>query len=103
MKQIYKLLSGLLLAICVIACYDDKGNYDYNWIQDIDLTDVLKDTTIKRGNVLHIAVDLQKEILGSEDETENANPEDYAYEWLVLENGSIYESLIGFIFRKHMK
>lgn len=88
MKQIYKLLSGFLLITCVIACYDDKGNYDYNWIQDIDLTDVLKDTTIKRGNVLHIAVDLQKEILDSENETESANPEAYAYEWLVLENGS---------------
>ena len=43
------LLTGMLN-----SCYEDKGHYKYDWVQEIDLTDVLKDTTVGRGNVLHI-------------------------------------------------
>lgn len=49
------LLTGMLN-----SCYEDKGHYKYDWVQEIDLTDVLKDTTVGRGNVLHIEVDLKK-------------------------------------------
>ena len=39
-----------------------KGNYSYNWVQDIDLTEVLKDTTVGRGHVLYLEVDLKKQV-----------------------------------------
>lgn len=66
------------------SCYEDKGHYKYDWVQKIDLTDVLKDTTVGRGNVLHIEVDLKKQVLETEDETESANPDDYTFEWKAL-------------------
>ena len=73
------LLTGMLN-----SCYEDKGHYKYDWVQEIDLTDVLKDTTVGRGNVLHIEVDLKKRLLDSENETEVANPDDYTFEWKAL-------------------
>ena len=45
LKYIYIGLISLLLAGVLNSCYEDKGNYSYNWVQDIDLTEVLKDTT----------------------------------------------------------
>ena len=77
-------LISLLLAGVLNSCYEDKGNYKYDWVQEIDLTDVLKDTTVGRGNVLYLKVDLKKQILGSEDAMEAANPEDYIFEWKAL-------------------
>lgn len=75
------------------GCYGDKGNYDYQWIQDIEIDSLFnfkKDSTItvSRSQVLKIDVDLKKIILGTENETEVANPEDYIYEWKVLANNS---------------
>ncbi len=83
-KYIYIGLISLLLASVLGACYEDKGNYNYDWVQDIDLTDVLRDTTVGHGHVLYLEVDLKKQILDSEDETEAANPEDYTFEWKAL-------------------
>ena len=74
----------VLLAGMLNSCYEDKGHYKYDWVQKIDLTDVLKDTTVGRGNVLHIEVDLKKQVLETEDETESANPDDYTFEWKAL-------------------
>lgn len=77
-------LISLLLAGVLNSCYEDKGNYKYDWVQEIVLTDVLKDTTVGRGHVLYLEVDLKKQILGSEDETEAANSDDYTFEWKAL-------------------
>ena len=84
LKYIYTGLISLFLAGVLNSCYEDKGNYNYNWVQDIDLTDVLKDTTVGRGNVLYLEVDLKKQVLGTEGKTEVANPEDYTFEWKVI-------------------
>lgn len=94
MKQIYAIIIGLLLSACLASCYDDKGNYDYHWIQDIYLEDILTDTTVARSGVLKKSVDLQKIILETETETEReaANPEDYVYEWRAIARGN-YNSL----------
>lgn len=59
LKYIYIGLISLLLAGVLNSCYEDKGNYSYNWVQDIDLTEVLKDTTVGRGHVLYLEVDLK--------------------------------------------
>lgn len=93
MKRIYIILLGLVLGIYMTGCYGDKGNYDYQWIQDIEIDSLFnfkKDSTItvSRSQVLKIDVDLKKIILGTENETEVANPEDYIYEWKVLANNS---------------
>ena len=93
MKRIYLILLGLVLGIYMTGCYGDKGNYDYQWIQDIEIDSLFnfkKDSTItvSRSQVLKIDVDLKKIILGTENETEVANPEDYIYEWKVLANNS---------------
>ena len=84
LKYIYIGLISLLLAGVLNSCYEDKGNYSYNWVQDIDLTEVLKDTTVGRGHVLYLEVDLKKQVLGTEGKTEVANPEDYTFEWKVI-------------------
>ena len=46
LKYIYIGLISLLLAGVLNSCYEDKGNYSYNWVQDIDLTEVLKDQNL---------------------------------------------------------
>ena len=40
LKYIYIGLISLLLAGVLNSCYEDKGNYSYNWVQDIDLTEL---------------------------------------------------------------
>ena len=92
MRQIYTLLVGALFAIGTFSCYDDKGNYDYTWVLNIDLTDVLKDTTIRRGDVLNVQVDLKKFLNNSETETGSAAEEDYTYTWVVASGGT-YDTL----------
>lgn len=83
MKQIYAIFIGLLLGACLASCYDDKGNYDYHWVQDIYTDGILTDTTVARNGVLKKEVDLQKIVLQTETETETeaADPEDYTYKW----------------------
>lgn len=86
MKQIYAIFIGLLLGACLASCYDDKGNYDYHWVQDIYTDGILTDTTVARNGVLKKEVDLQKIVLQTETETETetADPEDYTYEWKAI-------------------
>ena len=94
MKQIYAIFIGLLLGTCLASCYDDKGNYDYHWVQDIYTEGMLTDTTVARNGILKKEVDLQKIVLQTETETvtEAANPEDYTYEWKAIARGN-YNSL----------
>ena len=83
---------GIMFVIGMFACYDDKGNYDYTWVQNIDLSDVLRDTTIRRGEVLELNIDLEKFVDNSATATEGASPEDYTYSWVVA-NGGTYDTL----------
>lgn len=50
----------VLLAGLFVSCYEDKGNYDYDWIQDVVWKKEMKDTLVQRGNVLKIEPDLAR-------------------------------------------
>ena len=45
MKRIYLILLGLVLGIYMTGCYGDKGNYDYQWIQDIEIEEGVSKST----------------------------------------------------------
>lgn len=50
----------VLMASLFVSCYEDKGNYDYNWVQGVILKTALKDTTVQRGSILKIETDLAR-------------------------------------------
>lgn len=76
----YKWIGILVLMITGIltSCFEDKGNYDYDWVQSVALRTELKDTTIQRGTVLKIVPELTK-LVGTE--LVDLNPDDYTYCW----------------------
>ena len=49
-KYIYLALSWVMIGL-LSSCYDDKGNYDYDYIQSVILREELKDTVVTRGKV----------------------------------------------------
>ena len=74
MKRIYLILLGLVLGIYMTGCYGDKGNYDYQWIQDIEIDSIFNfkndsTITVSRSHVLKIDAYLQQLILVKENET----------------------------------
>lgn len=85
MKQ-YKWMN-CLFAFCVgivlSACYDDKGNYEYKWVQEVFLKEELRDTTVERGTVLTIRPELYRIVEHGTETSEQADPEDYTYSWNV--------------------
>jgi len=70
---------GMVLAVLLTSCYEDKGNYDYDWVTDVRIEN-LKDTLVSRGEVLKIEPQLSL-ILGDSLAGESFNPEDYEYLW----------------------
>lgn len=82
----YKWINSLI-SLCVMvattACYDDKGNYDYNWVQDVFLKEELQDTTVERGTVLVLRPELYKTLEHGSSLSEPVNPDDYTYSWSV--------------------
>lgn len=38
MKRFYMILMAMLAGICLAGCYDDKGDYDYDWISTASTT-----------------------------------------------------------------
>lgn len=82
----------------LFSCYDDKGNYDYDWAPEVVLeagNSGLGDRVVKRGQRLIITPHL-KLLLGAEGtgrDTVEFRPEDYTYQWVayqrVLSAGSV--------------
>ena len=84
---------NLLLIFCLFltgilsSCYEDQGNYDYDWVPEVTLnkgTGGFRDTTIMRGQRLTVVPDL-KMLLTSKDETSQDTvafrPEEFSYKW----------------------
>ena len=66
-----------ILGIC-FSCYEDKGNYDYNWVREVSLTTELTDTTVQQGTVLQLTpapVKMQSE------EMVDIDPAEYTFCW----------------------
>ena len=56
-------LFSLCIIVAATACYDDEGNYEYNWVQDVFLKEDLQDTTIERGTALVLRPELFKMVV----------------------------------------
>lgn len=76
-------LFSLCILIAAVACYDDKGNYEYNWVQDVFLKEDLQDTTVERGTALVLRPELYKIVERGSSLSEPVNPDDYTYSWTV--------------------
>ncbi len=76
-KIIYRI--GILLAVVLTACYEDKGNYDYDWVSDVRIEN-LQDTVVGRGSVLKVEPELSL-MLGDDLTDGQFNPEEYEYLW----------------------
>ncbi len=88
----------LFLAGTLFSCYDDKGNYDYDWVPEVVLeagNSGLGDLVVKRGQRLTIKPNLKllTGAEGTEKDTAEFRPEDYTYRWVayqrVLAAGSV--------------
>lgn len=89
----YKWINFLFLictGLCLTACYDDEGNYGYNWVQDVVLGQDLKDTTVERGTLLALMPDVYKVVDRNTGRTEPIDPDDYTYSWTVGNNASAF-------------
>lgn len=71
-------LFSLCIIVAATACYEDKGNYDYDWVPDVCLQAKLRDTFVERGAVMKITPELGK-IIG--EDTTAIRPEDYTFRW----------------------
>lgn len=60
--------------LCCISCYDDKGNYDYQEINELKLSGLEEEYTIRVGDPITIIPDIEENLPGKE--------EDYSYEWI---------------------
>ena len=80
----------LFLTGILFSCYDDKGNYDYDWAPEVVLeagNSGLGDLVVKRGQRLTIKPNL-KLLLGAEGterDTVEFRPEDYTYQWVAYQ------------------
>ncbi|MDR1755842.1 MAG: hypothetical protein LBR65_02645 [Culturomica sp.] len=83
-----KLAILFIAACCLFSCYEDKGNYDYDW-QNAALINTLRDTTVKRGDTLYLAPDIVEVVMGQEGAevilaAEPFNPDNYEYAWILV-------------------
>lgn len=91
MKKTNIIIFLILLMAFLSSCYDDKGNYDYNWVPEVGIemgAGGFRDTTIKRGQRLKIEPNLDIWVK-SEDGTKNKaafRPEEFSYKWTAYLN-----------------
>ena len=77
--------TGMLIFL-LYACFEDKGNYDYEYVQEVELLEKqggFKDTVISRGQRLAIVPNLQL-LLKEGDKVKDTvefESERYQYEW----------------------
>lgn len=83
MKNI-NILIGFLLVMVLYACYDDQGNYNYDYMDDIQVTNFTDvDFSYKHGSEIYIEPNVVTNI-----------PEDeLSYMWLLNVNGLTYDTL----------
>lgn len=80
-------LSIVLGMLCLFSCYEDKGNYDYTDINEIEIDGIEKKYTVSMGEPLTIRPEIHSTIPGKED--------NYTYEWkcvYVQLKGSAYHN-----------
>ncbi len=80
MNQKYNFIKYILcvvfsISFC-ISCYDDKGNYDYNDINEIEIEGIEEEYSLRMEELLTIKPILKSSIQGNE-----AN---YKYQWIFL-------------------
>lgn len=90
----YRWINLFWVCTCFLlaSCYDDKGNYDYNWVQDVVLKNELRDTTIERGTLLTLTPELYRVTEHGSEQTEPADPDDYTYSWATGSGTSVFST-----------
>lgn len=79
-KYIFLVLNWMIIGLFA-SCYDDQGNYDYDYIQSVMLKGELKDTVVTRGRVLTLKPDIVKITTRGGNDTTAVNLEQYDYLW----------------------
>ncbi|MCC8173115.1 MAG: hypothetical protein LIO65_01600 [Odoribacter sp.] len=75
------------LVISLQSCYEDKGNYTYDWVEEVIITN-LKDTVIGWGDTLSVKPSIKKTVFSQISDTTEINPEDYEYVWYTYDNNN---------------
>lgn len=89
-KYIYKLGFSLLAVILLFSCYEDEGNYDYNWIPEVDIQFTFTDTAVGVGQQLYVEPILSQIIdngKGGTDVSHMNNLEDFSFRWSAWTSG----------------
>lgn len=73
-------LTGLFFTILWTSCYEDLGNYNYDWVPEVHIRQ-MKDTAVDRGGVLSLEPSLYKVLNRDTNVHHDINPDDYTYRW----------------------
>ena len=76
--KLRNILSALLVVWLLVGCYEDKGNYNYDWVNEISVTGINKNYIIKKGHVLEITPKLHF----TRDDAGAADENNYEYLWI---------------------
>lgn len=83
MKSLINIISVLIVALVVFACHEDEGNYDYNYLAEIEVDNVSGEFYYKYGAEINIEPSIITTI-----------PEDeLSYMWLRIVTGQGYDTL----------
>ena len=82
-KQIIKIVAaGFMLSVILVACIEDKGNYEYKDINDITISGIDSIYTVAMGSQLRINPVLEFSVSEAQDE--------YEYGWYILNPLNFY-------------
>ncbi|MCM5528418.1 PKD-like family lipoprotein [Parasegetibacter sp. NRK P23] len=89
MQPIYKYLLFAALCWSIAGCYKDKGNYDYQAINELTIRnlDTVQGYSVDLGQVLTVS----PQIIGTQDTDGTSRP--YKYEWSI--DFPVYDSVIS--------
>lgn len=78
-----------------VSCYDDQGNYDYDYVQRVVLGEELKDTVVTRGKVLTLKPNIAKITTRGGNDTTAIDPDQYHYVWYTYNEATGKRDTLG--------
>lgn len=98
MRRLYTILFVWLAIACLGSCYDDKGEYDYDWVSRAQVSDFAKAYTYTMGDTMRLSPKIwfSKMVDGVntyDDSTDIFSNDEYAYLWITKR----YDKTMGYI------
>lgn len=103
MRKFYEMSFALLIVWALVGCYDDKGDYDYNWVISAAVSNFEDSYTYRTGDTLVLKPDIrfmkQEGMKGEVASDDIFSEDEYAYYWIAQhynrDKGVIISDTIG--------